>query len=365
MLPTFADCMREVDAGRVACRTSLCGNYVVFDYLPIVHSDWNETVLWCRGLVFDRHKQTRVNLPLKKFFNLGQIAETQSEVLKDKTIRAVYEKADGSLGLCWWDNYQDKPVIHTRGAFASDQAIWATQWLTKHLTVHLEARLRAGYTYLFEILYPDNRVVCNYNGWEGLVCLGSQILQDGEIRFEDADLAASVGFRDVVPYTIQSLQDLVQEVEGWSADREGVVVLFEDGTRCKIKSAEYLKVHRLRFGMNHNRIYDCLKEGVSPIEFLLQHGMPDEFIEEVRVVEQEARDRIKALRDESMAQVHQCTTLLPGASRKEQSLWAQENLDRKSLRRFFIALDGREDDLFVACLRQIEIPKVNRINGDD
>lgn len=55
------------------------------------------------------------------------------------------------------ENYKGHNVyIATRGSFESDQALWATEWIQKRFR---PVDFLAGYTYLYEIIYPENRVV--------------------------------------------------------------------------------------------------------------------------------------------------------------------------------------------------------------
>ncbi len=73
----------------------------------------------------------------------------------------VYEKMDGSLGILYW--IDDKPFLATRGAFESEQAIKGTELLRKHQNLN---KLNRNYTYLFEIIYPSNRIVVDYGAEE-------------------------------------------------------------------------------------------------------------------------------------------------------------------------------------------------------
>ena len=370
MFPTFEQCQYEVQAGRIEGIVSPCGNYMLFDYLPIMaarEEEWNEVNIWCRGLVFDIHTKQLANFPLKKFFNLGQLKENSLGNLLNKQIRSVAEKVDGSLGICWWNRYTNQPIVHTRGSFRSDQAVWATAWLQEHMDTNLAADLLGGKTYLFEIIYPENRIVCNYGGWQGLVCLGVHSRHEDTLVYQEPNLSLE-GFRNTMLYPASSLDALAKEVSQWKADREGVVVLFTDGTRVKLKSEEYLKIHRLRFGMNHNRIVENLKAGNSPVQMLLAEGMPDEFVQEVREVEQEIWRKIHILEDETSQNLKDMKIALgtldnldPKEERKQQALWAKAHLTDNQLRRFFSALEGHYAQMFLTCLKQIEVPPVNRL----
>lgn len=49
--------------------------------------------------------------------------------------------------------------VATRRRFDSEQAVWATDWLMKNSNI---GALKEGWTYLFEIVYQNNRVVIGY-----------------------------------------------------------------------------------------------------------------------------------------------------------------------------------------------------------
>jgi len=121
---------------------------------------WDEVTLMCRGLVTDS-EGTIIARPFRKFFNMEEGKHTATSEFE------VYEKMDGSLGIFFY--YEGNPVFATRGSFTSDQAIKGREILNKY---NWQYGTYEGYTYLFEIIYPENRVVVNYNGLEELIVLG-------------------------------------------------------------------------------------------------------------------------------------------------------------------------------------------------
>jgi RNA ligase len=56
---------------------------------------------------------------------------------------------------------------------------------------------------------------------------------------------------------------------------EGIVVLFKDGTRVKIKQADYVALHRLVTGMNDRVVWERLGSGETVDQ--IKDGLPDEF----------------------------------------------------------------------------------------
>ena len=107
---------------------------------------WDDVTSQCRGLVTD-DKGDIVATPFKKFFNIEEGKHTPTSEFD------VYSKMDGSLGILF--NYDGEWVMATRGSFTSDQAIKGMEMLSKYDY----SRLNKGYTYLFEIIYDDTRIV--------------------------------------------------------------------------------------------------------------------------------------------------------------------------------------------------------------
>jgi len=71
----------------------------------------------------------------------------------------VYEKLDGSLGILYW--VDDEPRVATRGSFTGVQAQRGTAILRAR---YGHVAFRTDVTYLFEILFPENRIVVDYGG---------------------------------------------------------------------------------------------------------------------------------------------------------------------------------------------------------
>ena len=146
---------------------------------------WNYTInvqynnLWdlhplipqCRGLVTDDNTGEIVARPFKKFFN---IEEQKHKATKDFT---VYEKLDGSLIIMFF--YEGQWRVASRGSFISDQAEKAIEILYESINEVLANPLDEDYTFMFEVIYPENRIVVDYGNSERLVMLGAIRTSDG------------------------------------------------------------------------------------------------------------------------------------------------------------------------------------------
>lgn len=254
---------------------------------------WNNETLQCRGLIMDS-SYSIVARPFPKFFNLQEAINKGEQLPAEDFV--VTEKMDGSLGILYWEG--DKPALATRGSFISDQAIKGTEILHQkyeHLTFNPQ------YTYLFEIIYPQNRIVVDYGAMEDIVLLAVLHTETGiELPYEEL-----LEFRYTFPIVkkYDGIKDF-SKIEA-RANSEGYVIAFVSGQRFKIKFDEYVRLHRLVTGVNARRIWDLLRNK-QPLDELLDR-VPDEFFAWVRhivdrldheygVIERQAIDEYERVR---------------------------------------------------------------------
>jgi RNA ligase len=206
-----------------------------------------------------------------KFFNLE---EHSTEEIPNEDFE-VYEKLDGSLGILFW--YQGKWILASKGSFVSEQALKGKQILNSKYTVE---PIPKGYTTLLEIIYPENRIVCNYGDDEVLVVLsmisnatGKELDYDSLLKInEETGLPVVKKYDGIDDY--KTLKSLI------SKDREGYVVRFRNGFRLKIKGEEYVRLHRILTGFSNVDIWEYLKDDKNLDELL--DRVPDEFDSWVR-----------------------------------------------------------------------------------
>jgi RNA ligase len=207
--------------------------------------------------------------PFPKFFNYE---EHKPEDIPNENFE-VYEKMDGSLGIIF--HYEGEWLIVTRGSFTSEQAIKGKEMLDKLS----KTALIPGYTYLVEIIYPENRIVVDYGNEEKLVVLGAYNNETG--KEVDVDEMVNEGWEVVMKYkTWGEGYDLLKEEI--SKDKEGYVIRFSGGMRMKIKGTEYVRLHRILTNFSNKDIWELLKNG-EPLEPFLER-VPDEFDKWVKAV---------------------------------------------------------------------------------
>lgn len=226
---------------------------------------WDEITKQCRGLILDKEGNV-VAKSFDKFFNYEELT------LKDvpEETFEVFEKLDGSLGILFW--YQGKWILSSKGSFTSDQAIKGKQILNQKYNVEV---LPKGYTTVVEIIYPENRIVCDYGSDELLVVLSMVSNASGK----ELDYDSMMSFNDVSKIPVVKKYDGIKNYDTLKSsignDREGYVIKFKNGFRMKIKGEEYVRLHRILTGFSNVSIWEYLKEKKNFQELLSR--VPDEF----------------------------------------------------------------------------------------
>lgn len=214
------------------------------------HKDvWNEVTVACRGLIMDKEMNI-VSRPFKKIFNYWDF----DTVNFSREKFTVTEKIDGSLGISYY--YKGIWRIATRGSFDGKQANHANKILRKKYAKSIK-KMHPELTYLFEIIYPENRIVVDYGDREELILLA---VIDTETGTELTDVE-NIGFS--VPKTydeINSFEKIVKFKENGENNAEGVVVRFESGLRLKVKFEKYMYLHTIMLGLTGIKVWNYLSK---------------------------------------------------------------------------------------------------------
>lgn len=199
---------------------------------------WNEVTTKCRGLIIDMFGNI-VARPFEKFYNMEELVEMGVEI--PNLPFDAFEKMDGSLGVMYW--VDGKPYLATRGSFISDQCKHGTEILhTKYKDVW--DRLDMNKTYLFEIIYPEDKHCIVYGPDVDDIFLLAVIDTETGLETDSID-----NYRDILSVTkhYDGVKDWKNIREMFDGDnREGFVIRFSNGFRMKLKYEQYFKIHFLR-----------------------------------------------------------------------------------------------------------------------
>lgn len=303
-------------------------------------NEWNPVTRQCRGLIYNIETGDIIARPFPKFFNYGQPG---ADEIDPNETAYVTDKMDGSLGIAY-RTPDGELAIATRGSFHSEQAEWATEWLYKNASPgELErlARWSKTYTDLFEIIYPENRIVVDYGSRAELVYLASvHVYCGGAERFSDIMPVPST---PVLAGSLEGALDLEPR-----ENAEGVVVMTADGRAVKLKQEDYLLKHRARFNLTPRRLWEAIAADVTLQDFL--DGMPDEFHKDIK-------DAWVRIEDKGLGYASDCRFLArrvaPLASRKEQAQ-ALNDMYPELASGVFAVLDSDMRKLHRAAVRYME-----------
>lgn len=295
---------------------------------------WNDVTINCRGLIVD----VALNIiarPWKKFFNVGE-----GDILFDMNDPVeVTNKMDGSLGILYSlvNNPRDGMAyaIATRGSFESDQAIHATRvWQDKYALKMTDRSVLDAlnqYTFLFEIVYPENRIVLDYDGMDDLVLLGAVHTEFGYVI---GPLAAKALIDWSGPVTevfnYKTMQEAVEAQERPNA--EGVVI--RSGNKMvKLKQTDYMALHKLISNLSEKSVWQQLGQGMTIGEIC--EALPDEFHGFVTETGENMQYAAYQRRQQIIDRFYSLVSSLPGYSVDEIGL----GISRKDFARAAMRLD--------------------------
>jgi len=271
---------------------------------------WIPETLAARGLVLNDAGDI-VARPFGKFFNLTEHKADEIPCLPFE----AFEKMDGSLGIFFF--YQGQPVFASRGSFTSEQAVegWSMLKRLRYDT------LDPAYTWMWEIIYPSNRIVVDYGGMSDVVLLGARHTALG-IEMPYADMRASYQeeFTIVKAYhSGETPADIEQLQREDTANREGYVIRFADGFRVKVKFDEYVRLHRIVTQVSSISIWDMMRHGESLAAVI--ENVPDEFYDWTRGVINDLTQKHEGMLREAQLNFDQVVCSLPlTATRKDYAL---------------------------------------------
>jgi RNA ligase len=221
---------------------------------------WDDVTCKTRGLIVDKTTDEVIARPFAKFFNLQTLDRPETCFANlPATAPEVTEKLDGSLGILY--RYKGFTGIATRGSFQSDQAAWASAWYNKNMPA---AVWPVGWTPLFEIIYPDNRIVVKYDS-AGLTLLAMVNIETGAEVAREA--LVHYAFLNSCPVVFQRYgKDWHNLAAENTPNAEGYVLTWPNpGTppfKVKVKFEEYFRLHRLLTGITPKAIWENLRDGL-------------------------------------------------------------------------------------------------------
>ena len=297
-LPKLEEYFAAAERGEVSALYSLDRKYVKFKYTAqaIYSGCWNRFTLHARGHVFNVSSGKCVLRPWDKFFNYSEL------VLPDGSFTSTYhasadegmhfpqndgnEKLQGNLGhfiatdkldgsLCIAGLVDGKPMVTSSGAIHSEHSEWSRNWLESH---NILGKFEPGITYMFETIADVFLHPIKYD-YEGCTLLGIIDNATGqELPFDYVEhTAREWGLATPQRVDVTSLADAQKFVAGLPANKEGIVITFENGFKVKMKGEEFLKVHKLFHGLTPGYLMENFDIETMTFPDSIMSVVPEEF----------------------------------------------------------------------------------------
>jgi RNA ligase len=227
----------------------------------------------CRGLIFDTETGNLVSRPYHKFFNAGEKEETQLNKIDLYEPHVVLEKLDGSM---------IRPIPTKEGfrlatkAGITDVAMNAEVFIADkpHYAEFINDCLNERLTPIFEWVSRKNRIVVDYPE-DNLILTAIRYNTGGLYWYYHLMQNCSKEYgipvvKAIDGLSVQNIELFVKQVREWD-DGEGVVLRFDTGHMCKVKSTDYVLRHKSKDSISQEKnVIDCiLQDAVDDLVPLL------------------------------------------------------------------------------------------------
>ena len=231
--------------------------FIIFSYRP--EADFHiEIVRECRGIILDETDDYKpVCVP---FFKFGNYGDPYADAIDWNTAR-VQEKIDGSLIKVWC--HQGDWRVSTNKTINAESAKTNSNEDT-FMNIFYKAWKRTGkrfsdlnpdYTYMFELVSPQTRVVVPYAETK-LYHTGTRDKNTLQ------ELNVDIGIEKPKEFSIATIEDCVEAAKNLDKYHEGYVVVDSRWRRIKVKSPVYVSIHHLLNNISsEKRIIELIVSG--------------------------------------------------------------------------------------------------------
>lgn len=316
--------------------------YRVFSYRLASYTDFLlSNALECRGHMF-RHNHYSgmdelVSLPFEKFFNLNENPLTMDLDLSQ--VEFIHDKRDGSLISTYY--HEGMLRLKSKTSISSDQALDAMRLLNTDSDLHYLTTqfTEKDCTVTFEYTSPDNRIVLPYNDHE-LRVLGARSNLDGSyVDYEELYDVFGDYMVDDHTHAVDDPAEFVETIPEMTGI-EGFVIGLASGQRIKIKTTEYLTLHRAKDSINSNkRLFEAaLNDCTDDLRSL--------FVEDEQTIQKitEMEQLVGAVYNRLVKNVETYYNTNKELDRKSYAIKGQQELDRKEFSLAMMLYSGKTPD---------------------
>jgi len=246
---------------------------------------WTDFSKSMRGVIVDFKNKKIIAKPFRKFWNVGEQHAPSMRDMEQKKGFTVMEKLDGSMGISIYDEVTNDFYVSTKGDFDSEQGAWGTPRLPA--SVKDKALLRK-YTLMWEIISKQYQIVVPYSQLEGyheglyLIGVRENISENLFEPDEVKAFAKTYGLDTFKTYDFSSVEAILEHAKTLPYSQEGYVIRFKgEETQVKIKSMEYLRVHRFLGSLTDKNLLDLMIAGQEQQVHDNMYAVPEEYRQDV------------------------------------------------------------------------------------
>lgn len=353
-LPTYEECLEVCNKNgdmKFYKKELFYNKYkiVIFNYRFVDLNDFiNNDALEYRGLTFVFNEDgTLYNrfLKLRKFFNLNENDSTQHINLLNKKIKSIHNKEDGSL--ITFIKLPDETVLATtKMTFENDQskvAQFRYENNVENIKPLIDYCLNNEIITIFELTGPLNRLVLRYNETK-LILLRLRCNKTGELLdfnvlpnnlINNIPIATNENYNSLDEMI--SLSETIEDKEGW-------VIVLENGLMLKIKTKWYFNLHRL--------LSDDIHRENTIIEIILDEKL-DDIYSKLDEKDSEIKENIELIKNKVYSFIEEKKKIVNNKINEFKNTY---NSDKKSF--VLNNIDNEDFHLFIKVINGTDYYKV-------
>lgn len=230
--------------------------YRIFNYRHVFFEDFHkyENAKWARGITFILNENGTAELSclcMAKFFNLNE----GGAVHNFNDVDCITDKLDGSL-VSTFINGNGNLDVKSKSSFISDHCHMARDIIANDKELHdiLFRMTNNGLTVDMELTSKSLKIVLNYN--EDKLTIISAQDKASKKSLNYAELKNAVGNdKYLVKNYLNDIEDITDFIKSVAEKQniEGFVITKANGERVKLKTIEYLSVHKMLDKINSKK----------------------------------------------------------------------------------------------------------------
>lgn len=289
----------------------------------------------CRSIVIDIKNEKIVMCPFRKFFNLDEVEENKLNKVRIDILKSnhfeITNKLDGSMQCA---TYYNGEILLTGSSSINPETSWRIKDGYSMLDESYKVLIKSfpNYTFIFEYISKKDVHVVNYSKeQEGLYLIGIRHNTTGiELSYLEVITLAHKYNVKVVEMEHLTLNELLKEMKIAKCDEKEGWVLNIDGHKIKIKTDDYVNMHRL-FGVriSPNIVIESIADGDYDDFYAKVPEAQKEFVANIK-------EQVTNYVNKIESRIDFAYDNLPKGEKKDIMIYIQNNVD-KDIRKYVIS----------------------------